>query len=317
MPNHSYGSILQARVKRLLEDILGYVNGDFTDLELNNFTWRWQQEDSDRPELVIETTISSLIYLTQKDSYSEKLSKEQINPILTHYLKYFLAILSDNRTVTRGSENWKFTLKLWSKEKRENLQKFDEDWEARRSNGLTQEVQDLPFSISQKYIEAYKVRYGTLKVLGMGKPVSLDSVYTKVNFRADTIRSYQSLEDLEEVFSQRETKDKEKRPGLDVANEVQYLMVLGNPGTGKTTFLRKVGLEALKEEKNGEYLHICIPVLLELRTFRSGEIDLVQEIASEFQNCGLPEYQKCTEKLLEKGRLLILLDGLDEVVRPV
>ena len=178
---------------------------------------------------------------------------------------------------------------------------------------LTEAAQDLLFRISRKYIENYTDRHGTLKVLGMGKPVSLDSVYTKVNFQADTILSYQSLEDLEKVFREREKRDKEKLPGLDVANQEQYLMVLGNPGTGKTTFLRKVGLEALKGKGKGEYKHTCIPVLLELRKFRSGEINLVQAIASEFQNCGLPEYQDCTEKLLEKGRLLILLDGLDEV----
>ena len=74
-----------------------------------------------------------------------------------------------------------------------------------------------------------------------------------------------------------------------------------------------MGLEALKGKGKGEYKPTCVPVLLELRKFRSGAINLVQAIASEFQNCGLLEYQKCTEKLLEKGRLLILLDGLDEV----
>jgi predicted NACHT family NTPase len=146
--------------------------------------------------------------------------------------------------------------------------------------------------------------------------VSLDSVYTKVNFQAEIICSYQSLDAQEEVFRQREKAEREKSPGLEVANQVQYLMVLGNPGTGKTTFLRKVGLEALKGKSKGEYQHTSIPVLLELRRFRSEEkIDLVQAIALEFQNCGLPEYQECTEKLLAKGKLLILLDGLDEVPR--
>jgi hypothetical protein len=182
-----------------------------------------------------------------------------------------------------------------------------------RAGNLTKAAQDLLFSISQKYIANYTERHGTLKVLGMGKPVSLDSVYTKVNFQADLISGYQSLDAQEQVFRQREKQDREKRPGLEVANQEQYLMVLGNPGTGKTTFLRKVGLEALKGKGNGEYQHTCIPVLLELRKFRSGKINLVQAIASEFQNCGLPEYQKCTEELLSKGRLLILLDGLDEV----
>ncbi len=181
------------------------------------------------------------------------------------------------------------------------------------AGNLTKAARELLFPISRKYVANYTERHGTLKVLGMGAPVSLDSVYTKVNFQADTIRGYQSLEDLEKVFREREKKEQEKQPGLEVANQKQYLMVLGNPGSGKTTFLRKVGLEALKGRRNGEYRHICIPVLLELRKFRSGKIDLIKAIASEFQNCGLPEYQECTEELLKKGRLLILLDGLDEV----
>lgn len=164
------------------------------------------------------------------------------------------------------------------------------------AGNLTKAAQDLLFRISQKYIANYTERHGTLKVLGMGKPVSLDSVYTKVNFQSDTTE--------------------QPRPdGLDVANKEKYLMVLGNPGTSKTIFLQKVGLEALKGRKNGEYQHDCIPVFLELRDekFKSGEIDLIAAIALEFQNCGLPEYQECTKKLLDKGRLLILLDGLDEV----
>lgn len=160
---------------------------------------------------------------------------------------------------------------------------------------LTKAAQDLLFRISRKYIANYTERHSTLKVLGMGKPVSLDSVYTKVNFQSDIT----------------------KRPeldGLGVANQEKYLMVLGNPGTSKTVFLQKVGLEALKG-KNGEYQHSCIPVFLEMRDekFKSGEIDLIAAIALEFQNCGLPEYQECTQKLLDQGRLLILLDGLDEV----
>lgn len=181
------------------------------------------------------------------------------------------------------------------------------------AGNLTQAAQDLLFRISKKYIANYTERHGTLKVLGMGKPVSLDSVYTNVNFQADIISCYQSLDAQEQVFRTREKEDRQKQPGLEVANEEQYLIVLGNPGTGKTTFLQEVGLEALKGKGNGEYHHPCIPVLLELRNFRSEEINIVQAIALEFQNCGLPEYQECTEELLKKGRLLILLDGLDEV----
>ncbi|MEL6987614.1 MAG: hypothetical protein AAGK97_07255, partial [Bacteroidota bacterium] len=152
----------------MLEDILDFVNGDVPDLELKDFTWRWQKEDSEHPELVIDTKISSLIFLTKKDNYSEELTKAQINPILTHYLKDFLRILNDNRTVTRGSEDWKFTLQLWSKDKNKNLQKFDEEWELRKpnkSNIKAESVSKLN-SLETKYAEKYsKQRLPAVKTL--------------------------------------------------------------------------------------------------------------------------------------------------------
>ena len=66
--------------------------------------------------------------------------------------------------------------------------------------------------------------------------------------------------------------------GGKVANEHQYLYVLGNPGAGKSTFLRRVGLEAIKGEA-GNYDHDCIPVMVELKQFNKGGVDLVEAIA--------------------------------------
>jgi len=186
------------------------------------------------------------------------------------------------------------------------------------AGNLTKAAQDLLFRVSRKYVDNYAERHGILKVLGMQKPVSLDSVYTAVQLlNPEKLRTFESVDALESSF--RESKERgfqsrecPKQAGIKVANNEQYLMVLGGPGMGKTTFLRKVGLEALKGKK-GDYQHNCIPVLLELKAFRTGEIDFEQAIASEFANCSLPEYQELTNKFLEQGKLLILLDGLDEV----
>ncbi|VEP18231.1 conserved hypothetical protein [Hyella patelloides LEGE 07179] len=184
---------------------------------------------------------------------------------------------------------------------------------------LTQKAQDILFRISRKYIENYAERHGRLKVLGMSKPVSLDSVYTVVKLlNPGELRTFASVEGLESAFresNQRGFQSQEcrKESGIAVANREQYLMVLGAPGMGKTTFLRKVGLEALKRNK-GAYESNCIPVFLELKTFRTGKISFEEAIASEFANCGLPEYEQLTDKFLEQGKLLILLDGLDEVL---
>jgi tetratricopeptide (TPR) repeat protein len=174
---------------------------------------------------------------------------------------------------------------------------------------------DLLRSIAHKYIENYANRHGKLKVLGMGRPVGLDSIYTQVNFAPKFVQTFQTISAQEEAFRNRDLSEKDHRLGMEVANNEQYLMVLGTPGMGKTTFLRKVGLEALKQNQ-GEYHHSCIPVFLELRNYhwdKSISIDFQEKIAGEFQHCGLPEYQACTEKLLEQGKLLVLFDGLDEV----
>lgn len=179
-------------------------------------------------------------------------------------------------------------------------------------------TQALIFKASQRYVENYSNRHGILKVLGMREPVTLETVYAAVRFLDDrALQSFESVEALEESYrlaARRsfQGKDCPKQEGLKVANERQYLMVLGGPGAGKSTFLRRMGLEALKGRR-GAYQHACIPVFIDLKTFNTGEIDLEKAIAKEFQICGFPSPEESTQKLLQQGKLLVLLDGLDEV----
>jgi predicted NACHT family NTPase len=183
------------------------------------------------------------------------------------------------------------------------------------AGNLTQQAKDFLIPVAQNYVENYARRHGMFKVLGMGKPVSLEAVYTQVTFHPEAIQNYQSLDAQETAFRKRVSRNDDRRSGIEVANTHQYLMVLGGPGVGKTTFLRKIGLEALKQDK-GQYLHSSIPVFLELRKFRwekSVTINLEEKITEEFQYCSLPEYQAFTQEFLEQGMLLILFDGLDEL----
>jgi energy-coupling factor transporter ATP-binding protein EcfA2 len=173
------------------------------------------------------------------------------------------------------------------------------------------------FDASHQYEINYKERHGLLKVLGMNKPVELESVYTSIQFLdKNSIRRFESIEDLEKSYRQVnlrsfEHKDCPKKPGVEVANQEQFLMVLGSPGMGKSTFLKKMGLEALNT-KNRKLKHKCIPVFLELKNFTSTKLNFVDIIAEEFKICGFPEVEKFVPKALEQGKLLILLDGLDE-----
>ena len=169
----------------------------------------------------------------------------------------------------------------------------------------------------KKYAEKYQSRYGLLKLLGMPQAVQLEAVYAQVRFLDDlSIRRFESLEALENAYRDGQRRYQADRQtgsedGIAVANQNPYLMVLGGPGAGKSTFLRRLGLEALKG-KAGQFQHRCIPVLLELKQF-IGEVDLTAAIAQELQHFGFPPANEFATKALEQGKLLVLLDGLDEV----
>ncbi|MFN6558680.1 MAG: NACHT domain-containing protein [Nostoc sp. ChiSLP01] len=159
---------------------------------------------------------------------------------------------------------------------------------------LDEKTTNLIYQASEQYIINYYRRHNKLQILGMVKPVDLDSIFTSVRI----------LQLNKQRFN--------KQEGIKIANQQQYLMVLGTPGVGKSTFLRKIGLEALKVNSS-EFKHKCIPVFLELKIFNHKAINFEEAIKQEFKLCNLPFNEEFTTKALQEGKLLILLDGLDEI----
>lgn len=174
---------------------------------------------------------------------------------------------------------------------------------------------------SNAYIDNYFKRHCQIKIKVMPglmkEPIDLESIYTAVKL-LDERRDgkYAGLEELETTYRARGMRgfgagDAERIKGMDIANSKQFLMVLGGPGIGKSTFLRKIGLETLKKE--GQLHRECIPVFLELKKFREERIDIKQKIVEEFKICKFPAAEVLVDSALEQGKLLVLLDGLDEV----
>jgi hypothetical protein len=194
-------------------------------------------------------------------------------------------------------------------------------WEGINKNELLnkdvgQLIREGKYLFLREYTQRYWDRHGMIKVLKMSKPMDLESIYINVKCLGNLVRDYYD-ENLENKYRQSKQRrfnfrDDGKEDGLLWANQEQYLMVLGDPGIGKSTFLRKVGLEALKGNQ-GSYQHSLTPVLLELKNFKENEINLQALIEDEFKICGFPNVEKNISNKLEKGELLILLDGLDEV----
>jgi adenylate kinase family enzyme len=173
---------------------------------------------------------------------------------------------------------------------------------------------------TELYAENYLKRYCFVKILGMSEPFPLIDLYTEVQVISTSYRIKERIiQDLENEFRQTRgtfTSKSNRISGLQIANEQSKLNVLGPPGSGKSTFLRRIGLECLLLDNNVPkevYRHKCIPVLIEFKRFKNEPIDLMRLIQKEFEIASFPESDRFLKRALKEGKLLILFDGLDEV----
>jgi NACHT domain len=170
---------------------------------------------------------------------------------------------------------------------------------------------------AEQYILKFHSDYGKVKILAMVKPVELEAVFTAPYFLEQPNFLYLEPEEvLKHRSDQRkrgfQNQHNEKMPGIDIANQFSLLMILGVPGSGKSTFLRKIGLEALKGEK-GEFKHACLPVLIELKNLSDVSFEIENRLTDILRECQFPLAEQFTERALEQGKFLILLDGLDDI----
>jgi hypothetical protein len=186
------------------------------------------------------------------------------------------------------------------------------------SQELNSQIRQTLFHSSKQYVERYANRHATLKVLDMSEPLSLEALYSSTKLWSEPrLKGLISLEQLELFYRSLSNQSlslarSTKYDGLSVVQSQQYLVVLGSPGAGKTTFLRWSGWNALKSVSSDQQEQ-HIPVFIELKRLPTNNLDLKKTIVTEFETCGFPSAEKFVSAALQKGRLLILLDGLDEV----
>lgn len=182
-----------------------------------------------------------------------------------------------------------------------------------------------------------------MRVLDMTQPIGLDDIYTSVNI-LEKITGRRRLEIAEllydfssenfERFSLSRVRE-ERIPGLDAVNKYSSLMILGKPGAGKTTFLKYLALQCIE----GRFQATLIPFFITLKDFAEApnNCSLLDYLIQIFANYGVAPNTKIksgilksllnwnktdrnqlvdltsVEELLNRGKLLMLLDGLDEV----
>ena len=166
---------------------------------------------------------------------------------------------------------------------------------------------------SSKYINKLEERYDIMRVLGMSEPVSIRTIYVKINIlekiSSEQRKSINELSKKSELIRKSFGKIIKTIDGIDVVNKYQKLIILGKPGCGKSTFLKNILFQAI----DGNLKNKRIPVFISLKSYSETNCSIIEYIVEEFDICGFPEPKPFIEKILEKGNFIILLDGLDEV----
>jgi formylglycine-generating enzyme required for sulfatase activity len=119
------------------------------------------------------------------------------------------------------------------------------------------------------------------------------------------------------VGRQEEPPDRlgEPRPVLDLAEESDGLIILGDPGAGKTTFLKRLALDLALDSGEHPRLPLLVPISAYANALaRDDALRLDGFIGEHFHTAGADEALKeVLSRALQQGRATLMLDGLDEV----
>lgn len=189
---------------------------------------------------------------------------------------------------------------------------------------LNKKTEQAIAAASTLYTQQYFQRYGTVHLFGLSPGVPLDSIYTEVSVWVspepellDIVQNpnQETKLPIQSGGNSRGTSVKHRQElEMDTVDENRYLVVFGDPGSGKSTFLRKIGLDILKGKKLNKFVpRTYFPVLIDCQTLTGRKLQLEENVADLFRAYGFPLAEKLTKKALEQGKLLILLDGVDRL----
>ncbi|MBN3927041.1 MAG: HEAT repeat domain-containing protein [Nostoc sp. NMS4] len=111
-----------------------------------------------------------------------------------------------------------------------------------------------------------------------------------------------------------EAPDREKIEQLNILEGLRkyapvHVLLVGRPGSGKSTALERLLWEEAQKGKQGE-ANQKIPVLVELRRYKTSVLDLIRDFLTRY-NLDLNSIE--IESLLFRGQFLLLVDGLNEL----
>jgi predicted NACHT family NTPase len=197
------------------------------------------------------------------------------------------------------------------------LNQLDSHADSPESPRQSQDIEALVAAIRAQVHGDIQARCGTMRVLDMEQPISLGDIYTSVNILEKLSRNQRPPKD-EWLKHDPENFDRfllgqvrhKRVPGLRAVERHSQLMILGKPGAGKTTFMKRLATLC----NQGKFQPQRVPVFVTLKDYAEaeGKPTLQTYIQRQWKDCGVEEVDTLST-VLGSGKALVLLDGLDEV----
>lgn len=203
-------------------------------------------------------------------------------------------------------------------------------WREAREGGTTDDGHVRPETLQDgeelaRYGQAAEALHATLELAGfktqLRVPIDLEELYVPLHATIDLrgVGEASFADAVEAEKCLREAQASREIPLADAFREAHQrkrrgIVILGEPGSGKTTHLKRLLLWCLRAGAAGSGLPSDIlPVYLPLRDLtdlsQGLEAFLEQQLGSPHLGMG----EGFGTRLLKRGRLLLLFDGLDEV----
>jgi predicted NACHT family NTPase len=186
------------------------------------------------------------------------------------------------------------------------------------SQGIASDIniEELVQQLRHRSRQLIQERCATMRVLDMSHPIDLENIYTGTDvLEKITSRRRLGIADLLATYHGRDRIEmgllnEERISSMEALNRYSKLMLLGKPGAGKTTLLKYTALKC----SQGDIFSDLVPIFVTLRQYAGFES---QPLLLDYISQDLCAYNISNEanvkQLLQQGRAILFLDGLDEV----
>jgi HEAT repeat protein/energy-coupling factor transporter ATP-binding protein EcfA2 len=306
--------------------------------------WRYRLQNMEKASSFIVTYCSKKMNFDKMDEYSYGYLRNVVDtwPGLFGYdsnKKWHYRFAIENATITlddvqvvfgknRDEQAWNIFIKKIENRKG-NEKKFEPN--------ISDDYMQLRFNINH-FLNEIENQLGYMKFYHIDKKVKINEQYIPINVTPEIIHRYEvenflnysdTGEDLKRLYAFKgvEVNLDHSIPWTKAKNEIKnkpkYIIVLGDPGMGKSTLLRMEAKliaqqesQKLNDNDNSRLDETIFPILLKLNDLSRNEDEIIDAIP-KLMKVSFPKISDTITDILkvklESGNCTLLLDALDEV----